>query len=113
MRLGDNKVVYLSPGGKTVVLKLKTAPDVASGILDQYELGPYNLIILGAPTTWRGEIASWFTSGVVQQVDHAVTVLRPRDAPQGRQAGFLHLHRRHLALHAGRAAGRRPRPFGG
>jgi nucleotide-binding universal stress UspA family protein len=70
---GDNKVVYSSPGGKSVVLKLKTAPDVASGILDQYELGPYNLLILGAPTTWRSEIASWFVSGVVQQV----TMLSP------------------------------------
>jgi nucleotide-binding universal stress UspA family protein len=70
---GDNKIVYSSPGGKTVVLKLKTAPDVASGILDQYELGPYNLLILGAPTRWRGEIGSWFSSGVVQ----SVTMLSP------------------------------------
>src|SRR5439155_1389955 len=36
---GDTKVEYRSPKGRSVVLKLKTAPDAANGILDQYELG--------------------------------------------------------------------------
>ncbi len=71
--LGDNKVEYRSPEGRSVVLKLKTAPDAASGILDQYELGPYNLMILGEPSRWRGEFKSWFSAGVVQ----TVTVLAP------------------------------------
>lgn len=71
--LGDNKVEYRSPEGRSVVLKLKTAPDPASGILDQYELGPYNLMILGEPSRWRGEMKSWFSAGVVQ----TVTVLSP------------------------------------
>ncbi len=66
--LGDNKVEYKSSEGKSVVLKLKTAPDPASGILDQYELGPYNLMILGEPSAWRGEVHSWFGSGIVQRV---------------------------------------------
>lgn len=65
---GDNKIEYQSPEGKTVVVKLKTAPDVAGGILDQYELGPYNLIIVGEPSRWRGEITSFFDSGIVQTV---------------------------------------------
>ncbi|MGI9370927.1 MAG: hypothetical protein ACR2OJ_00395 [Hyphomicrobiales bacterium] len=66
--LGDNKVVYQRKDGKSVVLKLKTAPDVVSGILDQYELGPYNLMILGEPSKWRGEWGSLFNAGVVQKV---------------------------------------------
>jgi len=66
--LGDNKVEYRSPEGRTVVLKLKTAPDSASGILDQYELGPYNLMILGEPSRWRGEFHSFFDAGIVQRV---------------------------------------------
>jgi nucleotide-binding universal stress UspA family protein len=66
--LGDNKVEYKSPEGRSVVLKLKTAPDVANGILDQYELGPYNLIILGEPSSWRGEFGGWFNTGIVQRV---------------------------------------------
>lgn len=66
--LGDNKVEYRHQNGKSIVLKLKTAPDAASGILDQYELGPYNLIIMGAPTNWRSEIRSMFDAGVTQKV---------------------------------------------
>jgi nucleotide-binding universal stress UspA family protein len=65
---GDSKVEYRSPDGRTVVLKLKTAPDTANGILDQYELGPYNLIILGQPSRWRSEFMSFFDAGVVQTV---------------------------------------------
>ena len=65
---GDNKLEFRSPEGRAVVLKLKTAPDVANGILDQYELGPYNLIIMGQPSRWRGEFMAFFGSGVVQTV---------------------------------------------
>jgi len=66
--LGDNKVEYIHKNGKSVVLKLKTAPDASSGILDQYELGPYNLMIMGEPSRWRGEFKSVFDVGVVQKV---------------------------------------------
>ena len=66
--VGDNKLEFRSPEGRAVVLKLKTAPDVANGILDQYELGPYNLIIMGEPSRWRGEFMAFFGSGVVQTV---------------------------------------------
>jgi nucleotide-binding universal stress UspA family protein len=65
---GDTKVEYKSPEGRNVVLKLKTAPDVANGILDQYELGPYNLIVMGEPSKWRGEFRAFFDAGIVQQV---------------------------------------------
>lgn len=65
---GDTKVEYKQPEGRSVVLKLKTAPDVSGGILDQYELGPYNLMILGEPSRWRGEFKAFFDSGIVQTV---------------------------------------------
>lgn len=65
---GDNKVEYRGPDGRSVVLKLKTAPDAALGILDQYELGPYNLMVLGEPSRWRGELMSIFGTGIVQNV---------------------------------------------
>ena len=65
---GDTKVEYTSPDGRSIVLKLKTAPDVAGGILDQYELGPYNLMVLGEPSRWRSEFMSFFDAGVVQTV---------------------------------------------
>jgi nucleotide-binding universal stress UspA family protein len=66
--LGDNKIEYRNANGKSIVLKLKTAPDTASGILDQYELGPYNLLIIGRPSRWRGEVRSLLRMSVVQRV---------------------------------------------
>ncbi len=65
---GDNKIEYKGPTGRSVVFKLKTAPDEAVGILDQYELGPYNLIIVGQPSRWRSEFMAFFETGVVQTV---------------------------------------------
>ena len=110
---GDTKVEYKSPEGRSVVLKLKTAPDVANGILDQYELGPYNLMILGEPSRWRGEFAAFFDAGIVQQVTTLApcSVLVVRKGPE--KSGLLHLHRRHLALDAGGAPRRRSRPCHG
>ena len=66
--LGDNKVEYRSGRQKRIILKLKTAPTVSSGILDQYELGPYNLIIMGPPKRWRGEFKSFIEPSTVQKV---------------------------------------------
>jgi nucleotide-binding universal stress UspA family protein len=84
---GDTKVEYKDPKGRSVVLKLKTAPDAAHGILDQYELGPYNLMILGEPSRWRSEFKAWFGTGVVQEVvTHApcsVLVARPSLGKEG------------------------------
>jgi nucleotide-binding universal stress UspA family protein len=52
--LGDNKINYVNSQGKMVVLKLKVATDIATGILEQWELGEYDLIILGASGRWSG-----------------------------------------------------------
>ncbi len=85
--VGDNKVEYRHADGRSVVLKLKTAPDVASGILDQYELGPYNLIILGEPSRWRGELRSVFDAGVDQKITTlspcSVMIARPGERKKG------------------------------
>jgi nucleotide-binding universal stress UspA family protein len=90
---GDNKVEFRSEDGRSVVLKLKTAPDPASGILDQYELGPYNLILLGEPSRWRGEVKSWFGTGVVQRVTvlspASVLVVRQQDPAEKPKRGFF------------------------
>lgn len=86
---GDNKAEYRSPTGRSVVLKLKTSPDVAVGILDQYELGPYNLMILGESSHWRSEFKAFFAAGVVQ----TVTTMAPCSVlvarPSGEKQGFL------------------------
>ncbi|MBG1232283.1 universal stress protein [Aestuariivirga litoralis] len=86
---GDNKIEYKGPTGRSVVLKLKTAPDVAVGILDQYELGPYNLIIVGAPSRWRSEFRSLFDSGVVQTIATMAPCSVMVARKQNERMGFL------------------------
>jgi len=86
--LGDNKVEYRSGRRKRIILKLKTAPTVSSGILDQYELGPYNLIIMGPPKRWRGEFKSFIEPSTVQKVAmlspcSVLTVRKARDNKKG------------------------------
>jgi len=90
--LGDNKIEYRNKAGKSIVLKLKTAPDAASGILDQYELGPYNLMIIGKPSRWRGQVKSLFRMSVVQRVSmlSRCSVMIARETP-GRE-GYLICH---------------------
>ena len=66
--LGDNKIEYRNEHGKSIVLKLKVASGIASGILDQYELGPYNLIILGASGRWRGMAKTLWDPAVAERV---------------------------------------------
>jgi hypothetical protein len=50
--LGDNATFYSNDRGRLIVLKLKVASDIVSGILDQWEIGHYDLIILGASERW-------------------------------------------------------------
>lgn len=84
--LGDNKIEYRNDQGKSVVLKLKTASGIASGILDQYELGPYNLIILGASGRWRGMAKSLWDPAIAERVAvHApCSVMSVRQLEMGR-----------------------------
>jgi len=66
--LGDNKIEYRNEHGTSIVLKLKTATGIATGILEQYELGPYNMIILGASGRWRGLAKSLWDPAVAEKV---------------------------------------------
>ena len=66
--LGDNKIEYTNEVGQTIVLKLKTAATIATGILDQYELGPYDLIILGDTGSWGGWTKSLWDPAVAEKV---------------------------------------------
>ncbi|MDA1091237.1 MAG: universal stress protein [Proteobacteria bacterium] len=83
--LGDNKINYTNEKGIMVVLKLKVATDIATGILEQWELGPYNLIILGASSRWKGMARSFWDPAVAEKVAiHApCSVLVARDLDIG------------------------------
>ncbi len=65
--LGDNKIDYISPEGKKIVLKLKVTSNIATGILDQWALGEYDLIILGASERWRSRKSKSFWDPAVAE----------------------------------------------
>ncbi len=85
--LGDNKIEYMNKDGKVIVLKLKVASDIASGIIEQWELGPYDIIILGASGRWRGMAKKFWDPAVAEKVAiHApcsVLVARELDVGHG------------------------------
>lgn len=85
--LGDNKLEYINKDGKVIVLKLKVAADIATGILEQWELGPYDIIILGASGRWRGMAKKFWDPAVAEKVAiHApcsVLVARELDVGHG------------------------------
>jgi nucleotide-binding universal stress UspA family protein len=67
--LGDNKIDYIGRNKRRVILKSKVAPDVASGILEQWEIGKYDLIILGASERWnRRHVRSFWDTPVAEKV---------------------------------------------
>jgi nucleotide-binding universal stress UspA family protein len=83
--LGDNKINYVNDNGNMVVLKLKVATDIATGILEQWELGEYDIIILGASSRWKGMARSFWDPAVAEKVAvHApCSVLVARDLEIG------------------------------
>lgn len=67
--LGDNKIVFIGRNKRRVILKLKVATDIASGILEQWEIGHYDLIIMGASERWsRKRIRSFWDPPTAEKV---------------------------------------------
>ncbi len=83
--LGDNKINYVNSQGKMVVLKLKVASSIATGILEQWELGKYDLIILGASGRGSGMARTLWDPAVAEKIAiHApCSVLVARDLEEG------------------------------
>ena len=85
--LGDNKIEYKNTQGRVIVLKLKVSSDIATGILEQWELGPYDLIILGSSRRGRGAGKKLWDSSIAEKVaTHApcsVLVTRELDVGHG------------------------------
>ena len=83
--LGDNTIEYVGKKGKRVILKLKVASDIATGILEQWELGHHDLIILGASSRWRGMSKGFWDPAVAEKVAvHApCSVLVARELEEG------------------------------
>lgn len=67
--LGDNKIEYTNEQGRKIVLKLKVSSDIATGIIDQWDLGEYDLYILGASERWRKfSLASFRDPAVAEKI---------------------------------------------
>ena len=83
--LGDNKINYINEHGKMVVLKLKVASDIATGILEQWELEEYDLIILGSTSGGKGMSRSFWDPAVAEKIAvHApCSVIVARDIEVG------------------------------
>lgn len=86
--LGDNKIVYTdADSGKQVILKLKVSRDIATGVLDQWEIGQYDLIILGASGQWTPDkvFQNFWNPAIAEKVAmHApCSVLVARDLDPG------------------------------
>ena len=66
--LGDNKIVYTNAAGKKVIFKLKVAPDPVKGILEQWDIGRYDLIIVGASRKERSLAKSVWDPPVADRI---------------------------------------------
>ena len=66
--LGDNATVYTNHQGKRLVLKLKVASDIATGILEQWEQFKYDLIVLGASANWAPMALSLWDPAVAEKI---------------------------------------------
>ncbi|MEE9273192.1 MAG: universal stress protein [Robiginitomaculum sp.] len=79
--IGDTMKSYTAPNGTHIALKLMVAPTVASGILDECELNPYDLTIIAM--TGRGARGvegkiNWKVTNTVV-TEHHGTVMLARD----------------------------------
>lgn len=83
--LGDNAIVYSSPTGRSVVLRLLVAPTVAYGILDECELGRYDICIIGRSDNEDGSGVGYITPEIADRVakEHSGTVLASRSLEEG------------------------------
>ena len=66
--LGDNVTVYTNHQGKKLVLKLKVASDIATGILEQWDQFKYDLIVLGASSNWAPMPLSLWDPAVAEKI---------------------------------------------
>lgn len=79
--LGDNAIVYSSPSGRSVVLRLLVAKSVADGVLDECELGQYNLCVVGwPPASGNASGVGYITQEIAGRIagEHTGTVLVSR-----------------------------------
>ncbi len=78
--LGDNMIVYTSEQGRSITLKLMVSPSIAHGILDEGDMGDYDLVILPMPERVTDAGPDFIEPGVAEIVamEYTGTVLVAR-----------------------------------
>lgn len=80
--LGDNVIVYTSDQGRSISLKLMVSPSVLRGILDECEMGDYDIVIVAKsndPEDIGGPGNIDATDADAIAIEHRGTVLVARD----------------------------------
>ncbi|MGI9405634.1 MAG: universal stress protein [Hyphomicrobiaceae bacterium] len=75
--LGDNMIVYKSDLGRSITLKLMVSPSVVHGILDESDLGQYDLTVLAKPDDPDDLLPGYIDGKIAETVaiEHPGTVL--------------------------------------
>lgn len=79
--LGDNMIEYTGGDGRKITLKLMVSPTIDSGILDECEMGNYDIAILSAGSTDDDDTGSMFSQSIARTVatEHRGTVIVARE----------------------------------
>ena len=83
--LGDNAIVYSSPKGRSVVLRLLIAPSVAAGILDEAKLGGFDLLVVGMPEGEKGSGPGYVSRKIARRVAGSIPAPFSSEGAGGRR----------------------------
>ena len=75
--LGDNMIIYSTDSGRTITLKLMVAPSVVHGILDESDLGEYDITIIARADSHDGTGLGFISPDMAEDIalEHSGTVL--------------------------------------
>lgn len=85
-KLGDNSIIYTSEDGAKITLEMMVSPSVQRGILDEIEIGEYDITIIGMCSEKEmgpGKIRPATTMAVVSQSPGTVLVARELEQDHG------------------------------
>ena len=75
--LGDNMIIYSTDSGRTITLKLMVAPSIVHGILDESDLGEYDITIIARADSHDGTGLGFIDPRMAEDIalEHSGTVL--------------------------------------
>ncbi len=75
--LGDNMIIYSTESGRTITLKLMVAPSVTHGILDESDMGDYDITIIARADSHDASGLGFISPQMAEDIalEHSGTVL--------------------------------------